>query len=173
MDFLPDLRPALAGPGPGRQKMKLPSDGGPHGPPGGRLGHEDRASNSGRQISLRVAVLRAGSRDPAPDPLFFLAGGPGQAATEAFVPLESAFAKINRTHDIVLVDQRGTGGSNALRCPAPGNPLELDTLPEIAAAAAACLPQLTGDPRFYTTSLAMDDLDQVRAALGYDQIDLY
>src|SRR5205085_9479322 len=108
-----------------------------------------------------------------PDPLFFLAGGPGQAATEAFVPLQNAFDKINRIHDIVLVDQRGTGGSNALRCPAATNELEIDTLPEVTAAAAACLPQLTGDPRFYTTSLAMDDLDQVRAALGYDRVDLY
>ena len=137
------------------------------------LVYEDPAAGAGRQIALRVAVLRAGSRDPAPDPLFFLAGGPGQAATEAYVPLDSAFAQINADHDIVLVDQRGTGGSNALRCPASGDTLEVDTLPEVTAASAACLPTLAGDPRFYTTSLAMDDLDQVRAALGYDQIDLY
>jgi pimeloyl-ACP methyl ester carboxylesterase len=137
------------------------------------LVYEDRASGSGRQISLRVAVLRASGQGPAADPLVFLAGGPGQASSEAFVLYQAAFSRINRQRDIVLMDQRGTGGSNALTCPPIEDPLALVTPEQASAEAQACLAQLAGDPRFYTTSLAADDLDDVRAALGYQQLNLY
>jgi pimeloyl-ACP methyl ester carboxylesterase len=134
---------------------------------------ENPADPAGGQISLRVAVLRARGRNPAADPLFFLTGGPGQAATESYLQLQGAFAEINRKRDIVLVDQRGTGQSNPLDCPVIEDPLAVDTLEEAASAAQACADSLEADPRFYTTALAMDDLDRVRAALGYDQINLY
>jgi len=134
---------------------------------------ENPADPAGRQIELRVAVLRARGRNPASDPLFFLTGGPGQAASESYLQMGGAFAEINRQRDIVLVDQRGTGQSNPLDCPQVEDPLEVDTLEEVAAAAAECAAQLDADPRFYTTAIAMDDLDRVRAALGYEQINLY
>jgi pimeloyl-ACP methyl ester carboxylesterase len=134
---------------------------------------ENPADPAGRQIDLRVAVLRARGRNPAPDPLFFLTGGPGQAATESYLQLDRAFFEINRQRDVVLVDQRGTGQSNPLDCPQPDDPLAVDTLEEVAAAAGECAANLDADLRFYTTAVAMDDLDQVRAALGYQQINLY
>jgi len=135
---------------------------------------ENRAAGSGRTIDLRVAVLKALSRNPAPDPLFFLTGGPGQAATESYVQLSGAFDKINQTRDIVLVDQRGTGQSHPLRCPAPGDDFaSSDSDEQLKAFLEDCLKELDADPRLYTTSIAMDDLDQVRAALGYDKINLY
>lgn len=131
---------------------------------------ENRAAGSGRQIHLRVAVIRTLSRSPAPDPLFFLTGGPGQAATESYLQLALAFSRINTDRDIVLVDQRGTGQSNPLICPTTE---AVDTDAQIAQWLEDCLPTLDADPRFYTTALAMDDLNEVRAALGYDQINLY
>ncbi len=134
--------------------------------------YEDPASSAGRQISLNIAVFPAVSRNPAPDPLFFLTGGPGQAATESFLQLYPAFDRIHQSRDIVLVDQRGTGASNPLRC----ENLEDEDLPEevqIAPLIEACLSGLEADPRFYTTSAAVEDLERVRAALGYDQINLY
>ena len=89
---------------------------------------EDRSARSGRQIDLRIAVLPATGNTVAPDPLFLLADGPGQAATEAFLPVLSAFERINHKRDIVLVDQRGTGKSHPLRC--PQSPQDLATLPD-------------------------------------------
>ncbi|HEY7819806.1 MAG TPA: alpha/beta hydrolase, partial [Vicinamibacteria bacterium] len=68
---------------------------------------EDRSNAGGRSIELRVAVVPAVSRNPARDPLFFLTGGPGQAATETYPALAAAFRKVNRDRDVVLVDQRG------------------------------------------------------------------
>ena len=81
---------------------------------------------------------------------------------------------MQRERDIVLVDQRGTGGSNALNCPFPDEDEAADLTPaQLRAHARDCLASLHADPRFYTTSVAVQDLDAVRAALGYARINLY
>jgi pimeloyl-ACP methyl ester carboxylesterase len=135
---------------------------------------EDRSNPEGRSIDLRVAIVPAISRNPAPDPLVFLSGGPGQAATESYPQLAPAFRRISRDRDVVLVDQRGTGGSNALRCPEEEvKDLALLDEEKIGPWVARCLEALDGDPRFYTTSIAMTDLDEVREALGYERVNLY
>ena len=134
---------------------------------------EDRAASgavqeSGRTIDLQVAVIKARtSGQPAPDPIFVLAGGPGTSAIEWASYYMQILGPANELRDVVLVDQRGTGGSNKLECP---DPIDPDRRVE---ALRSCLAGLDGDPRAYTTSWAMDDLDDVRAALGYDQINLY
>jgi len=134
---------------------------------------EDRAHADGKKITLHIAVLAARAGKPAPDPLFFIAGGPGQAATQAYLEEAPAFERIRQNRDIVLVDQRGTGESSPLNCPSTpdndGNP----SAAEIAQQVQACLKQLPGDPRFYTTSVAVKDLDAVRQALAYGSINLY
>jgi pimeloyl-ACP methyl ester carboxylesterase len=136
---------------------------------------ENPAAPRGRQIELRVAVVPAISTRKRPDPLFILAGGPGMAATSFYASVAPVFDRIHRDRDIVLVDQRGTGGSNALDCESSEEDLYLSTTPEIVAETERCLRMLGAhaDVRFYTTSLAVQDLDRVRAALGYDRINLY
>jgi pimeloyl-ACP methyl ester carboxylesterase len=133
---------------------------------------EDRQHPEGKQIGLHVAWLKARATTPKPDVLFFIAGGPGEASTEAFLQEAASFDRIRSEHDILLVDQRGTGSSNRLDCPEP----PAGTQPSAAAVIAAvqaCLKQLPGDPRFYTTTVAVQDLDAVRAAMGFPQVDLY
>jgi pimeloyl-ACP methyl ester carboxylesterase len=135
---------------------------------------ENPEQPQGRQIDLAVAVVPAISARPRPDPLFLLAGGPGQGARDGFVPVLGALAGVRRERDLVLVDQRGTGGSNPLNCDFPADALETDESPaRLRELARECLRSLPGDPRFYTTSIAVRDLDAVRAALGYDRINLY
>lgn len=134
---------------------------------------EDRARPQGKQIGLHIAVLRARTSTPAPDPLFFIAGGPGQAATAAYVQEASAFGRIRAHRAIVLVDQRGTGKSNPLNCPATSDSGRFPSAAKVFQQAQSCLAQLHGDLRFYTTTVAVQDLDAVRAALGYRQINLY
>ncbi|MEY4377625.1 MAG: hypothetical protein RJB26_2175, partial [Pseudomonadota bacterium] len=96
---------------------------------------------------------------------------------EGFAPLLQAFRRLHRQHDLVMLDQRGTGGSNALTCDEDDDEEDLMTEPpsaaETAALVKACLAALPGDPRFYTTSVAIQDLDAVRQALGYGLINLY
>ncbi|MGH8203651.1 MAG: alpha/beta fold hydrolase, partial [Steroidobacteraceae bacterium] len=136
---------------------------------------EDPSDPAGRHIELAVAVVPAVATHAKPDPLFLIAGGPGQGSIAGYAPLLSAFAGIRRERDLVLVDQRGTGGSNRLDCAMPDDALESGEIPpaELAALARECLPTLPGRPQFYTTSIAVRDLEAVRAALGYEQLNVF
>jgi len=136
---------------------------------------ENPAAPEGRTIGLRVARVAAISRRKQPDPLIVLAGGPGAAATGFYASVAPAFARIQRDRDIVLLDQRGTGGSNPLECAEPENLAGPANTQAIAAAARSCLAALAGraDVAWYTTSLAVQDLERVRAALGLERINLY
>lgn len=65
----------------------------------------------GRNLDLSFVVIRSSGENPEPDPLVFLAGGPGQGATVAPpIPYE----KVRQSRDIVRLDQRGTGFSQRL-----------------------------------------------------------
>ena len=118
-------------------------------------------------------MLPANTLHPRADPLFILAGGPGQAAS-FLGPFAAALTGVRKDRDIVLVDQRGTGRSSPLVCAAfkPDDSLEatleLDPVPK----AAACAQELAAqgvDAAQYTTAAWIADLDAVRAALGYDE----
>lgn len=132
---------------------------------------EDRSDPDGRKIELNVAVVPAIKRNPEPDPLFLLAGGPGQSAVETFPSMLPLLSQIYQDRDIVLVDQRGTGTSNPLHCLAPED--EMLTDEQVLEKLKACPKTLDADLRFYTTEIAMNDLDEVRSALGYETINLY
>ena len=135
---------------------------------------EDRARPTGAAIDLSIAVVPALNRRAAAAPLFLLAGGPGQGATAMYTSLAAAFGRVNRNHDIVLVDQRGTGRSAPLVCEYPDDwQPPLDIMPALRQATLACLQKYGDRVRFYTSSAAVADLDAVRAALGFPAIDLY
>ncbi len=138
---------------------------------GSLLVPEDRSHPESRQIELNIAVVEAVKRRAEPDPLFILVGGPGQSAVESFPALYSAFYKVHQSRDIVLVDQRGTGKSNPLRCLDPRKEEMEDK--QAVALLENCPSKLQADLQFYTTDIAMQDLDQVRSALGYETINLY
>ena len=139
--------------------------------------YEDRAAKKGSKISLNIVILPATSDKREPDPLFYFAGGPGSAAAEDAPGVAQGFAKIHEHRDLVFVDQRGTGASNPLNCNFYNEadpqsylgyffPLEQ---------VRQCRTQLEtkADLKLYTTTIAMDDIDDVRAALGYDKINLF
>jgi len=105
---------------------------------------ENRANPDGRTIGLDVVVLPAFSKAPRTDAVTYLAGGPGEAATGLAADLSRQLSALTLDRDLLLVDQRGTGGSSS-----DG-----------------------GDVTQYGTRMAMDDLDAVREALGYRQLDV-
>jgi pimeloyl-ACP methyl ester carboxylesterase len=139
--------------------------------------YEDRHLRIGRKIVLNIVVLPALSSTPAPGPLFTFAGGPGQAATEAASGYAEFFDGKRRDRDIVFVDQRGTGLSNPLGCKLEGN----ETIQTFLAGQFPserfrdCRTQLEkkADLKFYTTPIAMEDVDDVRRWLGYRRINLF
>jgi pimeloyl-ACP methyl ester carboxylesterase len=139
---------------------------------------EDRARPNGRQLELAIAWVPAKS-EGAPDPLFFIAGGPGQSALDSFPGIAPAFTELRKKRDVILVDQRGTGKSAPLVCKdSEGKSAVVDkddySLEAATAFAARCatLMSKNADLRFYTTTDAIQDLDDVRAALGAAQINL-
>jgi pimeloyl-ACP methyl ester carboxylesterase len=141
---------------------------------------ENPAAPQGRQIALHIAWVPAGDDAPTePDPVFMLAGGPGQSAADTFPQVAPAFAEILKKRHVILVDQRGTGHSNPLSCKEDEDAAQddADTGDDAAQArrlAERCRDALAkkADLRFYTTTDAVRDLDAVRAAIGAAQIDL-
>jgi pimeloyl-ACP methyl ester carboxylesterase len=137
---------------------------------------EDRARPDGRKLALAIAWVPAGDNgDVAPDPVFMLAGGPGQSARDSYPQIAGAFADVLKHRNVVLVDQRGTGGSNLLSCERGGEDADEDESPAAAAAfAQRCVEALSkkADLRFYTTTDAVADLEDVRKALGVAQLNL-
>jgi len=139
---------------------------------------EDRATTGGRRIPIAFAVLPANTLRPRGDPLFMLAGGPGQSAA-ALAPLAGMLGGVRRDRDIVLVDPRGSGKSAPLHCDAlaPRDPFDEFANLDAAAAAQRCLAEIktagNADVALYNTPAYVADLDAVRAALGYDRINLW
>jgi pimeloyl-ACP methyl ester carboxylesterase len=136
---------------------------------------ENRATRQGRTLDLKVIVLPALSNEPKPDPLFFLAGGPGQGAAGLARPLREMFRRVQADRDLVLVDQRGTGKSHPLDCKSDDESLAAlnEPVETTMARLRKCLEGLDADLTQYTTSIAMDDLNDVREYLHYNKINLY
>lgn len=134
---------------------------------------ENPAEPEGRKISLNIAWVPASNEaNASTDPVFFLAGGPGQASVATYPAVAAAFSELLKTRHVMLVDQRGTGESNPLTC-ASEPEQDFDDASQMAAA-ARCRTALEtrADLRFYTTGNAIADLDAVRQALGVQKINL-
>jgi pimeloyl-ACP methyl ester carboxylesterase len=138
---------------------------------------ENHDAPTGRKIKLAVALIPANG-DAEPDPILFIAGGPGQSILEAYPQLHAGVRDARRKRHVLLIDARGTGRSHPLAC------TEIDQLantptawqePEtIRKATIDCRDRLskTADLRFYATADHIRDLDTVRRALGVEQFNL-
>lgn len=148
-------------------------------PPGARCGRlfvpEDRTKPDGRAIGIRYAVLPA--REAATDdPLVVIPGGPGLGAVQTAAGIAQLYAPFRANRDLLLIDQRGTGGSNRLACDAGTNGGLLEALrPRKPGEAKACRDRLAhrADPAAYGTRAAVLDMEALRAALGYERLDLF
>jgi len=150
---------------------------------GGKCGtynvFENRSAKTGRKIGLNIVLVPALSATPAPGPVFWLEGGPGGSATEAAGLVSQKYLRdLRNDHDLVFIDERGTGKSNPLKCDDVGEtPANLDAYfgklfpPNLVRTCREKL-EKTAALKLYTTPIAMDDLDDVRSALGYKQINL-
>jgi pimeloyl-ACP methyl ester carboxylesterase len=137
---------------------------------------EDRVANAGRKISLKIVVFPAPGSEKLADPFWYIPGGPGSSATEDAPYIANQFRKLRERRDIVFVDQRGTGESHPLNCEFfnINDPQSYFGYYFPLEAVRKCRAQLEPDAnlKLYTTSIAMDDFEDVRAALGLDQINL-
>lgn len=136
--------------------------------------HEDPSNPDSPILELFVAVVPALTLEPEPDAFVPIAGGPGQASTDFYAAYRVAFEMVRRDRDIVLLDQRGTGRSAALHCASDDDVIEGHySREQTLEFTEECLDQLPHDSRFFTTSIAVRDLEALREALGYTQFNLY
>ncbi|WP_187775672.1 alpha/beta hydrolase [Luteimonas suaedae] len=131
----------------------------------------------GRQLSIGVAVVPASGGQALSDPIVPLMGGPGEDAISAAALYADQFASLHRDRDLLLVDQRGTGRSGALRCglhsagePAPNL---RDFFPPAAVTRCERRLRTRADLTQYTYAHFASDLERVRKALGYGRLNLF
>jgi len=128
------------------------------------------------EIEIRVAVVPALNLNPENDPIVPIAGGPGQGSVEFYSSYAGAFEPVRRNRDILLVDQRGTGESSRMDCPIDDDALLFEgefTLDDTIQFIGECLENLPHDPRYFSTSVAVTDLEAIREELGYSALNLY
>lgn len=138
---------------------------------------EDRVARKGRKITLKVVVFPATGPAREPDPFVYIPGGPGSSATEDAPGIAQVFASIRTRRDMVFIDQRGTGGSHPLDCKLfdPATPQSylgyFFPLEDVRKCRQELEPK--ANLKLYTTPIAVDDLDEVREALGYERLNLF
>jgi pimeloyl-ACP methyl ester carboxylesterase len=133
----------------------------------------DYAKPSAGTLSLHVTVAPALREGARPDPLFVLAGGPGEAGSDVLPLLSTAFRRVRATRDIVFIDQRGTGLSGRLECEAGAEDDATVSDEQVDAAMRKCIAASKTPFADYTTANAARDIEQVRRALGYGRINLW
>ena len=138
---------------------------------------ENPQDASSREIGLNILRLPAINPTPQPDPLFIIAGGPGQSAVEIAEHIFYTFNEVRKNRDIVFIDQRGTGKSNPLEC-AEFDEVHyqlslLEQQQRLKTIVQACAEKLGEQLQFYTTPYAVQDLDTVRQVLGYQRINVW
>ena len=132
----------------------------------------DYSRPDGEKIALHVTVAAALREAARPDPLFVLAGGPGQAGSDILPLLDTAFRKVQGTRDIVFIDQRGTGLSGKLDCDSTQS-LQDSSLQEQEKIVDACMQKLAKPFALYNTANSARDLERVRQALHYGPVDVW
>jgi pimeloyl-ACP methyl ester carboxylesterase len=133
------------------------------------------SDSAGRKIDLKLALIKSDAEAADTDIVVYLAGGPGQSATETWPQMAAALAPLRKHHHILLLDQRGTGGSHPLTCPTDKDDAEerlaLDAVRNHVRDCLAVV-EKHADARAYTTTAAVADLEAVRQALGAPHFDL-
>jgi pimeloyl-ACP methyl ester carboxylesterase len=145
---------------------------------------EDRSKPEGRKVVLPVATVHTADPNPAPDPVLYLSGGPGEAA----LPTAQEFLSKGQTgnRDVILLEQRGTGRAEPhLDCPEVtqayttilGAAASFDAEAKIGNdALAACRDRLRAagvDLNQYNTANVADDIADLRVAMGIKEWNLF
>lgn len=135
----------------------------------------DYSDPDGPGIGLFLARVPALTAEPAADPLVIINGGPGGSAVDLYLQMRAAFEPVRRQRDILLLDQRGTGRSlSGLDCDIDDDfDLVTASEEEVRTEVETCIGEFDHDPRQFTTSVAVRDLETLRVALGINSWNIY
>ncbi len=153
---------------------------------------EDRSDPNSATLRLAVAIFRHPDGNPEPDPILYLEGGPGFSRLEMMaLTFDKLFAPlVAANRDLIVFDQRGVGLSEpALDCPALAelgvelldNEVDGKVLSEqeiydlVLDTILACAEDLraVSDLSAYSSVASAADVNDLRQALGYDQVNLW
>ena len=126
----------------------------------------------GEKLTLHVTLAPSLREASHADPLFILAGGPGQAGSEILSLVDTAFRKARGTRDVIFIDQRGTGLSGKLDCESTQS-LENASITEQEKVITQCMHKLNKQFASYNTENSARDLEQIRIALGYQTVNVW
>ena len=147
---------------------------------------QDRSDAESGTFDLAVAVYGSLSDDPPPEPLIYLAGGPGEEVLEALeFTFDDLFRPFLDDRDVIIFDQRGVGASEPAADCAELTRLDIDLLDDSLGiddtgllfidAAKACFDRLEGEGvrlDRLTTAESAADVHAIARALGYQTWDL-
>ena len=145
----------------------------------------DHSHPDGETLRLMVAIYPAQGADIQPDPIIYLSGGPGGGSVDSAIRTMLTFNTF-RGRDVIFFDQRGTGFSEPdMKCPEYSDafyanvdqPLTPDEQAALTLQAMrACHDRLVAEginPMLFNSAASASDVDDLRVALGYDQVNLY
>lgn len=127
----------------------------------------------GEQIELFITRLTSTATEPAADAMTLINGGPGGSSIDMLVDFGPALQAITRERDLLVLDQRGTGRSSPMVCEGLSETIETPVPGQIEEVTRECMAKLPHDPRYFSTSVAVRDLEELRHALNYEQLSLY
>jgi pimeloyl-ACP methyl ester carboxylesterase len=127
----------------------------------------DRTGVVGGSFSID-ATRRPATNGATKTAIVALAGGPGQAAVPFAKDFASIFAGALADKDLLVFNQRGTGRSGPITCPALSRRGGSQT-----SVVQACSQELGAKRAFYTTAQSVEDLEQLRVEGGYDKLIIY
>lgn len=133
----------------------------------------DRDGGGQERITVSAVIVPAMMSRTSRPPLMVLAGGPGQAASEYGAIVTSLFKEANKTRDIILFDQRGTGRSEPLQCGGEFLPLEAIDTAKTVQFFEQCHRDIEVDVRHFTTYDIIRDMEEFRQLMGYGKISLW
>ena len=145
---------------------------------------ENRSVPDGRRLRLAVAILKSLSSTPRPDPVVYLAGGPGDTAlnrASGFV-INGSRDALRSDRDVILYDQRGIGFSEPAFCPeVMSEPAGTFDSPvarrehqrQLFGRCGDSMRRAGYDLSQYNSVVSSHDLQDLRRALGYEQWNLH
>lgn len=133
---------------------------------------------NGQKIHINMAIIPAKGGFSEADPFVLFAGGPGQAATDYAALISVAFDEINERRDVILIDQRGTGGSHQLQCDfdvvTSGQGIGYISPEDTREAITQCAASHEDvDIRYFTSFDAIKDVEHIREMLGIAQFNIW
>jgi len=132
------------------------------------------SSPKGAMLAVHFRVYLHTDRSlPALEPIVGMEGGPGYPSIGSASAYVFMIGSLHQRHDLIVMDNRGTGASGAINCPKLQHYNGLERAGDFVGAVQACARSLGAAANAYGTDAVGDDLAYILGVLGVHQVDVY